>query len=129
MGVKFLSAEWAQAATDALAAHGGLSSAIEGVDLVLQFEVVDSPHGPATSYYVKVTNGTAGIKLGAVRKADISVTTDYAVASAISKGELNVQTAFFAGKLKVSGNIAKLMLHQGALGPLAEAVGTLDIDY
>ena len=129
MSVKFLSTEWAQAATDALAAHAGLSSALEGVDLTLQFEVVDSPHGAETSYYVKVTNGTAAIRMGAVRKADISVTTDYAVASAISKGELHVQTAFFAGKLKVSGNIAKLMLHQGVLGPLAEAVGTLDIEY
>lgn len=129
MGVKFLSAEWAQSATDALVAHTGFSSAIEGVDLALQIEVVDPPDGPKTFYYVRVANGTAAIKMGTVRKADISVTTDYGVAVTISKGELSVQTAFFAGKLKVVGNFAKLMLHQGALGPLAEAAGTLDIDY
>ena len=129
MGVEFLSTEWAQAATDALAAHGGVSSAIQGVDLALQFEVLDSPRGPATSYHVKVAGGTAVIRMGAVRKADISVTTGYAVAAAISKGEMNVQTAFFAGKLRVSGNIAKLMLHQGVLAPLAEAVSSIEIDY
>ena len=129
MGAKFLSAEWAQAATDALSDHAGFSSAIQGIDLALQFQVVDSPHGPDTFYYVKVANGSAAIKMGSVKKADILVTTDYAVAAAISKGELNVQTAFFAGKLKVAGSLAKLMLHQGALGHMAEAVSTLEIDY
>ena len=129
MGVKFLSPEWAQAATDALSEHTGFSSAIEGIDLALQFEVVDTPHGPGTSYYVTVADGSAAIKMGAARRADISVTTDYAVAAAISKGDLNVQMAFFAGKLKVAGKLAKLMLHQEALGHLAQAVSTLEIEY
>ena len=129
MGVKFLSPEWAQAATDALSAHAGFSSAIEGVDLALQFEVVDSPHGPETSYHVRVANGSAAIKMGLARRADISVTTDYGAAAAISRGELNAQTAFFAGKLKVAGKLAKLILHQEALGHMAEAVSTLDIEY
>ena len=129
MGVKFLSAAWAQAATDALSDHAGFSSAIEGVGLALQFEVLGLPDGADVSYYIKVANGVAAIKIGAVKKADISVTTDYTVATAISKGRLNVQTAFFSGKLKVSGNFAKLMLHQSALGHLADAVSTLDIDY
>ena len=129
MGVMFLSPEWAQAATDALSEHAGFASAIAGIDLALQFEVFDSPHGPGTSYYVEVADGSAAIKMGSARKADISVTTDYAVAEAISRGELNVQTAFFAGKLKVSGKLAKLMLHQEALGHLAEAVSTLEIEY
>ncbi|MDE0171525.1 MAG: SCP2 sterol-binding domain-containing protein [bacterium] len=129
MGVKFLTAEWADAATEALSAHGRFASAIEGVDLALQFEVVNCPGDAQTSYYAKVANGSAAIRMGTARKADISVSTDYPVAVAISKGELNVQTAFFAGKLRVSGNLAKLMLNQGALGPLAAAVSTLDVEY
>ena len=129
MGVMFLSPEWAQAATDALTQHAGFASAIDGVDLALQFEVGDSPHSAQTSYYVKVADGSAAIKMGVLRKADVSVTTDYAVAAAISKGDLNVQTAFFAGKLKVAGKLAKLMLHQDALGHLAEAVSSLEIEY
>ena len=129
MGVKFLTAEWAEAATEALSDHGRFASAIEGVNLALQFEVAGCPANAETSYHVKVANGSAAIRMGRARKADISVSTDYPVAVAISKGELNVQTAFFAGKLRVNGNLAKLMLHQAALGPLAAAVSTLDVEY
>ena len=129
MGVKFLSPEWAQAASNALAHHAGFLSAIEGVGVSLQFEVGAGPEHSDTSYYVKVTNGSAVIKIGAIRKADVSVTTDYSTAVAISRGDLNIQTAFFSGQLKVTGNLAKLMLHQAALGHLAETVSSLDVDY
>ena len=129
MGAKFLTSEWARAASSALAQHAGFSSAIEGVGVSLQFGVTDTPHGSDSSYYVKVTDGTAIIKIGTIRKADVTVSTDYATAAAISRSDLNIQTAFFSGKLKVAGNLAKLMLHQAALGHLADAVSTLDVDY
>ena len=129
MGAKFLSAEWAQVATNALSHHAAFSSAIEGVGVSLQFEVRNPTPGSDVSYYVRVTDGGAAIKLGTIKKADVSVTTDYATAAAISKGEMNIQTAFFSGRLKVSGNLAKLMLHQTALGHLADAVSSLDVDY
>ncbi len=129
MGVKFLSLEWAEAATEALGAHAGFSSAIARMELALQFEVVDPRFGSITNYYVEVAGGVATIGIGTLGKADLSVTTDYAAATAISKGDLSVQTAFFSGKLKVVGNFAKLMLHQAALGHLAEAVSGLEVDY
>ena len=129
MGAKFLSAEWAQAASNVLVHHPGFSSAIEGAGVSLQFDVRDTPAGSDTRYYIKVTDGSAAIKIGAIRKPDVSVTTDYTTAAAISKGNLNIQTAFFSGKLKVAGNLAKLMLHQAALGHLADAVSSLDVDY
>ena len=129
MGVKFLSPEWAQAASNTLAHHAGFLSAIEGVGVSLQFGVRDGPERSDTSYYVKVADGSAAIKIGTIRKADVSVTTDYTTAAAISRGDLNIQMAFFSGKLKVAGNLAKLMLHQAALGNLAEAVSSLDVDY
>ena len=129
MGVKFLSDEWAQAAGNALSDHQGFSSAIQGVGVSLQFEIRDTPQGSDTSYYLDVTDEGSVIKIGALRKADVSVTTNYVTAAAISKGELNIQTAFFSGKLKVAGNLAKLMLHQTALAQLSDAVSSLDIDY
>ena len=129
MGTKFLSTEWARAATDILSRHTPFSSAIEGVGVSLQFEVSATPDGANSSYYLKVADGSAAIEIGTIKKADVTVATDYNTAAAISKGDLNIQTAFFSGKLKVSGNLAKLMLHQSVLGHLAPAVSSLDVEY
>lgn len=129
MATKFLSTEWAQAATDILSGHTAFSSAIEGMGVSLQFEIGDAPPGSNSTYYLKVADGNAAIEIGTFKKADVAVTTDYNTAAAISKGDLNIQTAFFSGKLKVSGNLAKLMLHQSALGHLAAAVSSLDVEF
>lgn len=129
MGTKFLSTEWAQAATDVLGRHAPFASAIEGVGVSLQFEVSDTPPGANSTYYVAVDDGDAAVEVGTIKQADVSVTTDYDTAAAISKGDLNIQTAFFSGRLKVSGNLAKLMLHQTALGHLAVAISVLDVEY
>ena len=129
MATKFLSTEWAQAATDILSRHAPFSSAMEGMGVSLQFEVGDAPPGANSTYYLSVADGAAAIEIGTLKKADVSVATDYNTAAAISKGDLNIQTAFFSGKLKVSGNLAKLMLHQSALGQLAAAVSSLDVEF
>jgi putative sterol carrier protein len=60
---------------------------------------------------------------------DVTVKQSYDTATAISKGELNTQTAFMTGKLKVSGNLAKLMMHQSAVQQWGAAVADLDVEY
>ena len=67
--------------------------------------------------------------LGDLEAADVTVAQSYDTATAISKGELNTQTAFMTGKLKVSGNLAKLMMHQSAIAQWGAAVSTLDVEY
>ena len=129
MGVKFLSEEWTQAATDSLNAHDGFASAIANVDLGIQFKVTDTPNGGDIDYHVDIGEGRADVKLGEAGAPDVSVTNDYVTASAVSNGDLNMQTAFMTGKLKVSGNLAKLMMHQAALTHLAGAVSAMDVDY
>ena len=37
--------------------------------------------------------------------------------------------AFMTGKLKVSGNLAKLMMHQSAIAQWGAAVSSLDVEY
>jgi putative sterol carrier protein len=59
----------------------------------------------------------------------VTVNQGYDTATAISKGELNTQTAFMTGKLKVSGNLAKLMMHQGAIQQWGSAVSDLAVEY
>jgi putative sterol carrier protein len=128
MGVQFLSEEWAQEATRVLNEHAGFTSAIANVDLALQFKVSDAPSGDV-DYGVVIGDGGAKVLIGQAEGADVNVANNYDTAVAISKGDLNTQAAFMTGKLKVSGNLAKLMMHQAALTSFASAVESMDVDY
>ncbi|MGH8874395.1 MAG: SCP2 sterol-binding domain-containing protein [Acidimicrobiia bacterium] len=128
MGVKFLSDEWAAAVTQALNSHSGFRGAIASADLALQFNVAEGPEGDI-DYYLKTSGGTADLSLGTVEGADVTIGQTYETAAAISKGELNTQTAFMTGKLKVSGNLAKLMMHQSAVQQWGAAVAGIEVDY
>ena len=125
---KFLSEDHMAVGTTALNEDAGFTSAMANVDLGLQFNVTDAPDGEI-DYYLQVEDGVATLALGTLEDADASVGSDYETAAAISKGELNVQMAFMTGKIKVSGNLAKLMTQQAALGHWATAVAGLDVEY
>ena len=125
---KFLSEEWALGVTSALATHDGFKNAIGAADLAIQFETEDGPDGEV-NYYLSAGGGDATMALGDLDGADVTVKQSYDTATAISKGDLNTQTAFMTGKLKVSGNLAKLMMHQNAIAQWGAAVGSLDVEY
>ena len=125
---KFLSEEWANAVTAALNSHDGYKNAIGAADLAIQFETEDGPDGEV-NYYLSSSAGSSSMALGDIQDADVTVKQSYDTATAISKGDLNTQTAFMTGKLKVSGNLAKLMMHQNAIAQWGAAVSTLDVEY
>lgn len=125
---KFLTEEWASDVTAALNGHEGFRNAIGTADLAIQFNVSDSPEGEV-DYYLHAGGGSATMGLGTLEGADVTVKQTYDTATAVSKGELNTQTAFMTGKLKVSGNLAKLMMHQGAIQQWGAAVSGLDVEY
>jgi putative sterol carrier protein len=125
---KFLSEEWASDVTAALNAHDGFRNAIGTADLAIQFNVSDTPDGEV-DYFLQAGGGSAEMGIGTLDSPDVTVKQTYDTATAVSKGELNTQTAFMTGKLKVSGNLAKLMMHQGAIQQWSAAVGGLDVEY
>ncbi len=125
---KFLSEEWASDVSAAMAAHEGFKNALGAADLAIQFNVNDAPDGEV-AYYLAADGGVSNLALGTLENPDITVAQSYETAAAISKGELNTQTAFMTGKLKVSGNLAKLMMHQAAVQQWAAAVSELDVEY
>ena len=47
----------------------------------------------------------------------------------LATGKLNSQMAFMTGKLKVTGNMAKLMMNQAMLTKFAEAAAQLEVAY
>lgn len=125
---QFLTEEWANDVSSALNSHEGFKNAMGAADLAIQFNTEDGPDGEV-DYYLKSSGGTSNVALGSLDDADVTVKQSYETAAAISKGELNTQTAFMTGKLKVSGNLAKLMMHQNAIQQWGAAVSELDVDY
>jgi putative sterol carrier protein len=125
---KFLSAEWADDVTTALNSHDGFKNAIGAADLSIQFQTEDGPDGPV-SYFLSTRGGATSLSLGEAESPDVTLKQSYDTATAISKGEMNTQTAFMTGKLKVSGNLAKLMMHQSAIAQWGAAVSGLDVEH
>ncbi len=126
--IAFLSEDHFTAASEALSADPGFSDAIANVELSVQFDVTGIESGDVT-YYFKVADGNVETGLGSLQGADVTVGSDYETSQAISKGELNVQMAFMTGKIKVGGNMAKIMMHQNVLNEYARVLSGLDIEY
>lgn len=125
---KFLSADWANEVTAALNSHDGFKNAIGTADLGIQFVTEDGPDGEV-SYYLSSSGGNTTMALGELESPDVTVKQSYDTAAAIARGEMNTQTAFMTGKLKVSGNLAKLMMHQSAIAQWGAAVSELDVEF
>jgi putative sterol carrier protein len=129
VGIKFLTEEWASTMTDALNSSDDFQSAASGQEVKLQQVVTDVPDGGEVKYYFTLEGGKAQVSLGEVEGADATITQNYETATAINKQELNAQQAFMQGKLKISGNMMKLMQLQGVFNAMPKAVTGIEVDY
>jgi putative sterol carrier protein len=129
VGIQFLTEEWASTMTDSLNASDEFQTAIAGQQVKLQQVVSDVPDKGEVKYYFGLDGGKAEISLGEVEGADATISQNYETAVAINKQELNAQQAFMQGKLKISGNMMKLMQLQGVFSTMPKAVQGVDVDY
>jgi len=125
---KFLSEEFMTEASEKLNTHAGFANAIANVQLGVQFNVSDAPDGDL-SYYLNVGDGSAELALGALDDADVTIDNTYETSVGISKGEVNTQMAFMTGKLKVGGNMAKLMMNQAVFNEFTSALSGMALEY
>jgi putative sterol carrier protein len=128
MGVKFLTEEWAKTMTEALNSSDEFKSAASGQETKLQQVITDAPEGEA-KYYFTLSDGSAEVSLGELSDADATITQNYETGVAIQKQELNAQQAFMQGKLKISGNMMKLMQLQGVFNAMPKAVDDIEVEY
>ncbi len=129
MSSAFLSDDWFVAANASLAQHPGFQQAIAGKDLGVQFHVTDGDDGGPLDYHMAIVGGGATVARGELEGADVSITSDYATAAGIAKGDLNTQMAFMTGKIKVGGNLAILMMHQNIVSQWGAAASAMDVEY
>jgi putative sterol carrier protein len=88
-----------------------------GASAKMQYVVTGGPDGEIR-YYWELENGKLKkSNLGDLEGAEVTMTQTYEDAKKIQKGELDANAAFMQGRIKVAGNMAKLM----ALMPLTNA--------
>jgi hypothetical protein len=128
VAIEFLSDEWTQAVQDALNGNASFAAAVTNVTASIQ-QVVTSPNGERR-YWFKLEGGKASLGTGdAAGPVDATITQDYDTAAQIMRNELNPVAAYMTGKLRVAGDLMKLMQLQGPLGQMPAAMKDLEIQY
>lgn len=127
MSVKFLSEEWASTFTSALNNDEAFKKAAGSQSANVQ-QVVNAPGGEK-KFYLKVDGGQAEIGIGETDNPEATIVQDYDTAVALMKGELSATAAFMSGKIKVQGDMMKLMQMQGAQAAGQQVHSTIDVEY
>lgn len=125
---KFLSEEWSEQAIAALNASDDVRSATKDIRFTIQ-QVITGSGTEEARYWVTLNDGSVDGGIGDAPAADVTITQDYETAGAITRAELNPQAAFMQGKLRVTGNMGKLLQHQGAMAAIFPVLATLETDY
>jgi putative sterol carrier protein len=115
---QFLSEEWLEAAAairEEFKGQGGGPPHKMRMNLVITEAPAEVSEGPIDAH-MDTTDGDMNMDVGHLESPDLTVTLDYATAKAILV-EGNPQAgmqAFMAGKIKVQGDMTKLMAMQSA---------------
>lgn len=124
---QFLSDDWF-AVVDKLVEEMG-PDAPEGADVVMNLIVTDTPFGAERHLHAGARSGRSHWGIGHAPDGDLTVTTDYDTAREIllSGDPTAGLNAFMTGKIKIQGDLAKLLAMQVEGAPagafaLAEAI-------
>ena len=114
----FLSDEWFALVDRLIDDHGAETP---GQDLVTNVTVTDTPFGSERHLHMSSRQGRGHVAIGHEPDADVSLTTDYETAKEIftSGNPQAAVQAFMNGKVRIQGDLAKLMAAQAGGGPTA----------
>ena len=123
----FLSDEWIAEASKIRDEYRDEAQLQAGAYVIRMNQIItEVPFGDGTvRAYMDSSTGTMEVGSGHVEGPDVTLTTDYETAKAIFvDGDQQVaMQAFMAGKIKVQGDLAKLLaVQQAPAGPLAAEV-------
>ena len=117
MSHQFLSESWIEAARDIRHRYSG---DVPAIDVVVRINVITTkvPFGDGSiSAYIDTSNGSLEMELGSLEESDLTVTTDYETARKlfVEQDPTASMQAFMAGRIKVEGDITRLMVMQTSL--------------
>lgn len=102
---KWLTAEWLEESKRLAAGQPERP----GATAKIQYVITDGPDGDVEYHWVVVDGRLVENRLGVLEDAEVTLTETYDDAMAIQRGELDANLAFVQGKIKVDGDVAKLM--------------------
>ena len=102
---QYLSQEW----LDEFVSLAADQPARSGATVKIQYKVTGAPQGDIDYYWVLEDGKLLDSQLGEVADGDFTLTMTYDDAKKVQQGELDPNAAFMQGRMKVSGNMAKLM--------------------
>jgi putative sterol carrier protein len=105
MSEKYLSQEW----LDSLRSAAASQPERPGATARLQYVVSGGPDGDVKYYWVLEDGKLLESALGTIDDADVTLTLTYEDSVKVQQGELDANAAFMQGRMKVAGNMAKLM--------------------
>lgn len=117
MTYDFLSEEWMTAAKAVREKYADRSAKVT-VAIRMNQIITDVPFGEGTlNVLLDTSSGNVVMDLGAMEAPDLTVTTDYATARAIfvEQNQQVAMQAFMNGKIKVQGDMMKMMALQTAM--------------
>lgn len=112
----FLSDEWFAVVEQLVEQH---APAAPQANVMINLVITDTPFGNERHMHMGSNNGTAAWGIGHADAADVTLTTDYATAKEvfISGDPQAGMQAFMGGKVKIQGDMSKLIAAQQAGGP------------
>ena len=113
----FLSDEWMAAAKAVREKYASQSTKVTTVIKMNQV-ITDVPFGDGTlNVFLDTSSGDVVMDLGALDAPDLTVTTDYVTARQVfvDQDQAAGMQAFMAGKIKVQGDMMKMMALQTAM--------------
>jgi SCP-2 sterol transfer family len=108
----FLSDEWFTAVGAAIAKHGAAASP-PGPNVLMNLVITGSPFGER-EFHMGSKDGNPLFGQNHLDGADVTLTTDYATARDVfvSGNQAAGMQAFMAGKVRIQGDMTKLMMAQ-----------------
>ena len=117
MPYQFLTQEWMDAAK-AIREKYAAESAKVTTSIRMNQVITDAPFGGGTlNTYLDTSSGDVVMGTGELADADLTVTTDYATAHQIfvEQDQAAGMQAFMSGRIKVQGDMMKMMAMQTAM--------------
>ena len=102
---KYLSQEW----LDETRSMASSQPERPGASARMQYVVSGGPDGDIKYYWILQDGKLLESSLGEVDDADFTMTLTYDDSVKVQQGELDANAAFMQGRMKVAGNMAKLM--------------------
>jgi putative sterol carrier protein len=109
---QFLSDEWMTAVREIRARYADQTAPVP-YKIKLNQVITDVPFGDGeVRLYVDTSDGTMSLEKGQLDDAEVTLTTDYDTARAVivDQDQAAAMQAFMSGKIKVQGDMTKLMM-------------------